>query len=902
MSDYQDPVFAVNPANSSQLPVPFIDTVVQAITATKYILSGLSSNSQKDYIMGTAFGQDYNQDSANQILTAWAQNNFTGTPHIEIVFGQNFNGAYAKDNNTIYLSGEFVGANKDHVGAVTGVLVEEVGHSLDSQINVKDAAGDEGDIFSRLVRGQSISSGELLSLKSEDDHGVFVVDGLSVGIEKNVTDVVLGNKVDFNGDGKTDFLRQEKSDWDDDANNTANIFFSNGNATFWKYTLPESFDLKGDKTNLIFGDFNGDRRSDFIRQERSDWDNDSYNTANIFFSNGNGTFWKSDLGDYFKGDLTNLIVGDFNGDGRSDFLRQEKGEWASDSYNTANVFFSNGNGTFWESQLGDYFKGDLTNLIIGDFNGDGRSDILRQEKGAWDNDSSNTSDIFFSNGNGTFWQQNLPDNYDLKGDLTSLFIADFNGDGRSDFFRQEKGGWDDDSNNTANIFFSNGNGTFWKQTLPEWYDLKGDLTNLIIADFNGDGKSDFIRQERGGWDTDNGNTANVFLSYGNGTFSRQDLTDWGVMKGDKVNILVGDFNGDGRSDFIRQEKDSWDDDNVGTAHILTSNGNGTFWSRELTDWWDMKGDLANIFTGARRQFINEITGDIANRGLYKDSWGNVKEDQARYYDDGVNFYRFDGDGRTYQGIESGKETIVFIHGWKNNSDESNFTALMKELTRQNPYKQILALDWRAPAQHDKDWGPQPNYTARAIAPVAQWASSTLKSLGIEAAQLSLVGFSLGAHIAAEIGYIYGKVASLTALDPAYPASDYDIDGNQVGYQGAKNFNEVANKSIALVVSDEDGGWAGDNRRAATANYSFLVRYTNYSGEKDSFYHGSVVTVFRKLLERQFLPSSFAMNKFGDSADSGSSHEGYFTAQWSSGDWQPNWFTKENGSNRISSWV
>ncbi|MBS9394614.1 MAG: hypothetical protein HEQ31_16165 [Dolichospermum sp. OL03] len=45
-----------------------------------------------------------------------------------------------------------------------------------------------------------------------------------------------------------------------------------------------------------------------------------------------------------------------------------------------------------------------------------------------------------------------------------------------------------------------------------------------------------------------------------------------------------------------------------------------------------------------------------------------------------------------------------------------------------------------------------------------------------------------------------------------------------------------------------------------------------------------------------------MNKFGDSADSGSSHEGYFTAQWSSGDWQPNWFTKENGSNRISSWV
>jgi len=199
LSDYQDPVFAVNPANSSQLPVPFIDTVVQAINATKYILSGLSSNSQRDYIMGTAFGQDYNQDSTNQILTAWAQNNFTGTPHIELVSGQNFNGAYAKEKNTIYLSGEFVEANLGNIGAVTGVLLEEVGHSLDSQINVKDAAGDEGDIFSRLVRGQSISAGELVSLKGEDDHGVFVVDGLSVGIEKNANN-------DFNGDGVSDVL------------------------------------------------------------------------------------------------------------------------------------------------------------------------------------------------------------------------------------------------------------------------------------------------------------------------------------------------------------------------------------------------------------------------------------------------------------------------------------------------------------------------------------------------------------------------------------------------------------------------------------------------------------------------------------------------------------------------
>jgi hypothetical protein len=191
LSDYQDPLYS-NPSNSAQLPVPFIDTVVQAIDATKYILSGLSGNSQRDYIMGTAFGL-YNQDSANPILTDWAQNNFTNTPHIELVFGQNFNGAFAKENNTIYLSQEFVAANQDNVGAVTGVLVEEVGHSLDSQINVQDADGDEGDIFSRLLRGQSISAGELVSLKAEDDTATININGKDTAVEMSKVAMELFN-------------------------------------------------------------------------------------------------------------------------------------------------------------------------------------------------------------------------------------------------------------------------------------------------------------------------------------------------------------------------------------------------------------------------------------------------------------------------------------------------------------------------------------------------------------------------------------------------------------------------------------------------------------------------------------------------------------------------------------
>ena len=42
--------------------------------------------------------------------------------------------------------------------------------------------------------------------------------------------------------------------------------------------------------------------------------------------------------------------------------------------------------------------------------------------------------------------------------------------------------------------------------------LKGDLTTLIPGDYNGDGKTDFIRQEKGVWDDDDVRTAEVFLS------------------------------------------------------------------------------------------------------------------------------------------------------------------------------------------------------------------------------------------------------------------------------------------------------------------------------------------------------------------------------------------------------
>jgi Ca2+-binding RTX toxin-like protein len=66
--------------------------------------------------------------------------------------------------------------------------------------------------------------------------------------------------------------------------------------------------------------------------------------AQVFLSNGDGSFTqKADLSDprIFNGDLTNLMVGDFNADGKDDFLRQEKGAFANDNILMAQVFLNN---------------------------------------------------------------------------------------------------------------------------------------------------------------------------------------------------------------------------------------------------------------------------------------------------------------------------------------------------------------------------------------------------------------------------------------------------------------------------------------------------------------------------------------------------------------------------------
>lgn len=126
-----------------------------------------------------------NNDAKN-IINQWLGQE-SSFPKIKIVSSAAIDGAqgaYAGKTNQIYLSQEFLIENQHDPDAVESVLLEELGHSFSAQINSQDVQGDEGAIFSRLVRQEAITPETLAALKAEDDTATVNLNGESIQIEQ----------------------------------------------------------------------------------------------------------------------------------------------------------------------------------------------------------------------------------------------------------------------------------------------------------------------------------------------------------------------------------------------------------------------------------------------------------------------------------------------------------------------------------------------------------------------------------------------------------------------------------------------------------------------------------------------------------------------------------------------
>lgn len=237
-------------------------------------------------------------------------------------------------------------------------------------------------------------------------------------------------------------------------------------------------------------------------------------------------------------------VGDFNGDGQDDILREVT------STTGADVFLSSGSSFAYAGDWKPASYG-VDGWHVGDFNGDGRADVFRQ---FLDGPSDNSSSIEVELSDGTkfnltgFWLGRSRGTDD-HGNRDSWTVGDFNGDGRDDIFRYVVG------SSGADMYLSTGSNSGPGQIgvttgfVPagSWTPAGNGLDNQWhVGDFNGDGKDDLLRALVTGVD--------VFLSNGN-SFVHSGLWSNAVQgiddQGQPAPWSVGDVNGDGRADILR---------------------------------------------------------------------------------------------------------------------------------------------------------------------------------------------------------------------------------------------------------------------------------------------------------------------------------------------------------------
>lgn len=284
--------------------------------------------------------------------------------------------------------------------------------------------------------------------------------------------------------------------------------------------------------------------------------------SNVFYGNAPN----SPYGNY----LSPCGLWDFTGDGKLDILGFS---WVPQY---SGVMASSGNGTFGSPSnlLARGFRA----WLVGDFNGDGKLDILGFNGNTASWPPSGTFQLFWGAGDETFSPGPtvpMPAGFLVTGEMASNAVTaattyDVNGDGQLDLFILNPSA----SPHVIQVLWGKGDGTFSagpSTTLPKGFGL------VAIADFNGDGKPDLLLES--GVNT-NSASLEVLLGNGDGTFTP--ATGGPIDVGPAAsNVVVADFNGDGKLDLAIPDGVYGAPTPAGGLDtrplaVLLGNGDGTF--------------------------------------------------------------------------------------------------------------------------------------------------------------------------------------------------------------------------------------------------------------------------------------------------------------------------------------
>jgi hypothetical protein len=505
---------------------------------------------------------DMNHDGHNDIVMADAGYAGTQPGGVSVMLGngdgtfRNPTNTFAGTNNSALAVGDFNGDGKNDVAVAdydsgTVIILLGVGNGAFTNeaaynVGAHPGAVAVGDFNRDGTNDLVVAAGANVTVLLGNGDGTFQT---PTRLDWAKLDAVVG---DFNGDGKADLAACS-------LNNTTTIgvMLGNGDGTF--QSAPH-YAVGSNPKSLAIGDLNGDGKPELVVA------NNGANIVSVLLNNGDGTF--NAKTNYVTGTAPiSVTIADFrgtgtndvavanlnsnavsylrnNGDGTlqpvttagsvslgtsfviaGDFNNDHKMDLAALGLLGVSVFPGNGNGSF-QSAVATVGPAELDQLVEGDFNGDGKNDLV------FDNYGSNVVSVMLGNGNGGF---QAPVKYFAGTNIQSVAAGDFNGDGTNDLVVGGEGSAYP-PNGTISILLNKGDGTFhfFTNYLTGWF------VSVAVADFNADGKADLAAVDAAA------NQVDVILGNGDGTF--QPAYAFAVENGAAF-VAAGDLNGDGLPDL-----------------------------------------------------------------------------------------------------------------------------------------------------------------------------------------------------------------------------------------------------------------------------------------------------------------------------------------------------------------
>lgn len=392
----------------------------------------------------------------------------------------------------------------------------------------------------------------------EDEYSITQVE--SYGDFKQDDPNILITTGDFNADGKSDLLNAWLDDDEIYKFRVSYNSFGSGNS----FDTKEINELAQSPENIYVFDFDANDCSDIIVKY-------AYNSYEYYYINKNENYaiiGGFPIFDYIPepADETNLFFGDFNGDGINDCLIEVRNESAPPFGESVSFIITWGQSSGIPSTYitsGIYIDNKISYVV--DINGDGKSEILCQREAVdsfflieVDNDQFNYID--FSLMLGIFTNE------------TKLHFGDFNGDRKTDILKVN---WGDN----WTIFQGYGDGFKDGITLSV-ENIEFDI--FYPGDFNGDGRTDLMVSPNyaagGSWIG-----VKIWLANTDGkafTAVPINIDENPIIHSD-TRLIIGDFDGNGRSDFFSCEGDNADPEYYfygiygNNNNLITSITNGT---------------------------------------------------------------------------------------------------------------------------------------------------------------------------------------------------------------------------------------------------------------------------------------------------------------------------------------